>query len=347
MKIEQANIFYNYAIGHSSSEIDLIETSKTLIGSGLTNAIFFSDLKYIYKDRSNRVHIERVQPKGRQWDSSWEIEFDTNLSRDLASELTHSLELAFFEKKFKGDDTSAVSYLRAALPPFVLEDEEFELPIYPWVKIFSDGITLLSFQFDATWSNINQEDFLTIYVNLFKRYFKTIWLDDRIQRLDAEHILPFAFDDEFQFAGKALGGRKAKKLIKKMRTQSKSFLNTELSKEGRKFNLSNRTWVLHKVAGADENPTWESNLELCRSQYTNAINQIIVPSQRRKVRCKTSIWNGRPSISLMRFGDQPSSKDELFKNFGCYLSKLLGRSIDITDCTLRKRNSNHTYSVIV
>ena len=110
MKIEQANIFYNYAIGHSFGEIDLIETSKALIGSGLTNSIFFSDLKYVYKDRSNRVHVERVQPKGRQWDSRWEIEFDSNLSEDLAPELTHSLELAFFENKFEGDDTRAVSY---------------------------------------------------------------------------------------------------------------------------------------------------------------------------------------------------------------------------------------------
>jgi hypothetical protein len=329
MKIDQSNAYYNYTLGFAITDIDLLKTAKIILNSGLSQAIFFSDLKCIYNDDRGNTKVELVQLEGREWDANWKVNLSSNLPQKVKTILFNSLELWFHEHRIQGHESDQLPfYIRAELPPIVLESDKLTLPLYAWIKVFCDGIVILSYQLDTTWSGIDEEFLISTIVNLFKEYFNFVWIDARIQRLDANQVLPNAFSKEMSIVGQAITGRKTKKLLKKMLQESKATLDEDLSKEGRKFEFDNDQWILHKVAGSDQQKDWEATIDMCRSQYTNAIESLIVPNSRRIAADMQDsyIWQGRPSISLMRYHKQPSSKDRLLMEFGTSLSRILIRS---------------------
>jgi hypothetical protein len=329
LRINQANVFYNYTIGHAATDVDLLKTAEKLLKSRLTRAVCFSDLKCLYINDKGKIQLDWIQPKGRQWDPSWKISFGQDIPQAVMTDLTYSIELAFHEQLIEGREAKQTpSYLRAALPPIVLESDSITLPLYAWIKVFSDGIIILSFQLDTTWKGITEEYFISNIVNLFQRYFKAVWENAKLQQLDADQLMPYAFLDDVSIAGRTVSGRKTKKLLKEMRRNSKAIIDGALCKEGRTFEISNEQWVLHEVAGSEQQEDWEATIDLCRSQYINAIAGLIVSHSRHKVTGMQAIhlWQGRPSVALIRFRKQPSSKNALLTQFGPSMSRILMRS---------------------
>ena len=329
LEIDQANVFYNYTIGLEATDVDLLKTAGKLLKSGLSRAICFSDLKCLYIGEKGEIQLEWVQPEGRQWDPSWKVNFGSDVPPAVATDLVYSIELLFHEQRIEGREAQQMApHLRAALPPIVLESDDLTLPLYAWIKIFSDGIFILSFQLDTTWDGIDEEQWISDIVNLFQRYFNTVWVNAQLQRLDADQLLPDAFHDEMSIAGRTIGGRKTRKLQKKMRRESKAVLDDALGKEGREFEIGDERWVLHEIAGSEQQEDWEATIDLCRSQYVNAMAGIIVPRSSSEAAGMRGVclWQGRPSISLMRFREQPSFKDNLLMHFGPSMSRIMMRS---------------------
>lgn len=329
LRIDQANVFYNYAIGFEATSIDLVGTAGKLLKKGIAKAVFFSDLKFLYTDAEGKVQIEWMQQRGRQWDSNWKINFDSKVPADVAAELILAIEVSFHEHRIEGPGAEKIPpYLRASLPPIVLESDELQLPLFASIKLFADGIAILSFQLDSTWDGVEEENFVSNVVNLYQCYFDSIWVDSRIQRLDAETILPVAFQDEISLAGNPLGGRKVDRLLRKMRKESQALLNKDLGEQGRQFEIGNEQWVLHPIVGSKNQDSWESTLDLCRSEYFNALNSLLVLDRKqRKLQAQSAYsWQGRPSVALMRFRRQPETKDDLLRAFAPSLSRILMRS---------------------
>lgn len=329
LRIDQANAFYNYAIGFEATSIDLIRTAGKLLKKGIAKTVFFSDLKFLYSDEEGKVQLEWIQPDGRQWDNNWKIELDSKVPANIAAELILAFEVSFHENRIEGPDTRTMPpYIRASLPPIVLESDELHLSIYASIKLFSDGIAILSFQLDSTWDGVDEEYFISNVVNLYQCYFKSIWVDSRIQRLDAETILPTAFQDDVSLAGNPVGGCKVNRLLRKMRKKSQALLNRDLSEQGQQFDIGNEQWTLHQIVGSKNQDSWESTLDLCRAEYFNALGSLLVHGRKkRKFNAQTvCLWQGRPSIALMRFHKQPENKDDLLKSFAPSLSRILMRS---------------------
>jgi hypothetical protein len=322
-------IFYNYTIGFELAHIDLLKTTKNLLKTGLAKAVFFSDFKYIYTDKKKEIKINWIQPQGRQWDSSWKIQFDAEVPTSIATELTQAIQAAFQEQRIIGSGSSQIApYIIASLPPIVLELDEVSLSLFASVKLFEDGIAILSFQYDATWEGIDEKDFISNIVNLYQRYFRSIWVDSRIQRYDAEELLPFAFQEELSIAGNSILNWKTKRLLRKMRKESRQTLNKALDQQGQNFNIGNEEWILHEIAGSKEMDSWESTMDLCRSEYTNTLCRLVVSGRNKKIPKKQLdyVWEGRPSVTLMRYLDQPSTKIDLLSRFDSSLSRILMRS---------------------
>jgi len=334
LKIDQANVFYNYTIGLQVIDVDLVKTAGKLLKSGLARAVCFSDLKCLYTDNHAKIQLEWVRPEGRKWDPNWKVSFGPDVPQAVATELGYSIGLLFHERRIEGSKPGEVApYLRAALPPIILQSDDLTLPLYAWVKVFSDGIVILSFQLDATWDGIDEESWISNVVNLFQRYFDAVWVDAQLQHLDARQLLPHAFNDEMSIAGRQIGGRKVKKLLKKMRRQSEAFLDEALGSGGREFEIGDERWVLHEVAGSERQEDWEASIDLCRSEYVNAVAGLIVSGSKREASSVQDVllWEGRPSVSLMRFHEQSASKDTLLAEFGPSMSRILMRAAGIDD----------------
>jgi hypothetical protein len=328
LKINQANAFYNYVLGFDSTNVDLLNTAVNFLKEGVSTSVFFSDFKYMYHDQSGKRQIEIIKRKGRDFDSNWELDFN-DVPENIAVELLRACEIAFHENSIYNEH---LSYIRVALPPVFLESDNLPLPLIASVKIYSDGLAILSFQLDATWDQLDEESFLSDIVNIYKYYFKSIWVDSTLQKLDAKVSLENAFEDEFSIGGKSFTSWKIKRLIKKCKRESKQYLDESLEVEGTSFNLGGVDWQLHQIVGTDNNESMELNLELCRSIYCNAISSLLVSEQNQN---KSSfghfMWQGRPSITLLRFEGQPEFKEELLRDFSHSMSKILLRADKTVD----------------
>ncbi|WP_231573006.1 hypothetical protein [Yersinia similis] len=324
LRINQFNVFYNYVIGFESANIDLVKTAANLLKTGISNSVFFSDFKCIYMDDSKKIQIDLLKPEGRQWDSSWEIKFNPKIPERIIAELIDSYEIAFHESRVS---LNSDIYIRTSLPPLVLEYESEQVALFPSVKVYKNGIAILSFQFDETWEKMKESDFISNVVNIYQRYFKSIWVDAKIQTLDAEVELIHAFEDTFSFGGNYFRGRVVNKLINKMKKDSQKVLDDALQTDGEIFSLGGSDWSLHRIAGTENNDSWEATLDLCRSMYCNAIGNILVlDGKYKRDSFKEFIWQGRPSVSLLRFDTQSKSKKELFHTFSHSMMKILLRT---------------------
>lgn len=329
LKINQANIFYNYTLGFGSANIDLPKTGTMLLKAGISKSVFFSDYKYIYIDKSGSTKIEQVKPEISKGGSEWKVELSPEVPSYIKEEVTTSCQIAFHETQFQHE---GMPYLRASLPPIVLDNEEYQLPLYASVKIYSDGIAILSFQLDATWEALDESYFLSDIVNIYNRSFKAIWVDSNLQKIDAKVVLKSAFEDHFSIAGKDVSGWKVKRLIRKMKLSSQKVLDNSLQAEGNSFQLGNTEWLLHQIAGTENSKSWESTVEQCRSIYFNSISSLLVSQiKENKTSLSNFMWEGRPSISLLRFENQPDTKKGLYKNFSRSISKILLRADKATN----------------
>lgn len=333
LQVKQVNCFYNYTLGLDYTEVDLLRTAATLLKSGLARTVCFSDLKAVYLDEKGDAQVEWIRPTGRAWDNRWSVKFSQALPSYVVEELIFCLELSFHEQHIEGVEAKQVPpHLRAALPPVVLEHEDLSLPIYPWLKLHADGIICLSFQLDTTWEGLNEQDFIQDIVNLFQRYFDQIWVHADIQRMDAEQLIPDAFEGDVAIGGQDVVGRKARKLVKEMRKKAQGVLDASLGQDARRFDMHGGKWNLHPIAGSEDQKDWEATIDLCRSIYANAVAQVTaLPGKKVKHAPSIQMWQGRPSISLMRFKNQPKSKDILLTEFGPSLSRILMRSGSIAD----------------
>lgn len=334
LQVHQVNSFYNYTVGLDLTDVDLLKTAAKLLQSGLARTVCFSDMKAVYLDEDGDVQLEWLRPEGRAWDNQWRVNFGEVLPTHTVDDLIFCLELSFHEQRIEGAEAKQMPpHLRAALPPVVLEREEWILPIYPWLKLHADGIMCISFQLDTTWDNLGEPDFIRDIVNLFQRYFDRVWVRADIQRMDAEQILPQAYEGQVSIGGHDIVGRKTRKLVKQMRRRARTVLDASLGQEGQRFELHGESWELHQIAGSEEQGEWEATIDLCRSIYTNAVASQVVAmaSRKRDVGADIQLWQGRPSISLMRFDDQPQSKNELFRKYGSSLSRILMRSAAISE----------------
>ncbi|MDY0374635.1 MAG: hypothetical protein RBQ72_02765 [Desulfobacterium sp.] len=334
LEVRQVNCFYNYTVGLVTADVNLLKTAAKLLKSGMARTVCFSDLKCVYLDDEGDVQFEWLRPQGRQWNSGWTVKFSDDLPRSAVKELTICLELSFHEQRIESPEARQMApHIRAALPPLVLEQEDMTLLIYPWLKVFSDGIVILSFQLDTTWDGLSEADFVSDIVNIYQRYFDRVWVHAELQRLDAEQVIPDAFERELSIGGQEVVGRKSKKLLKEMRHKSQLVLKESLGKKGRDFEIGEETWTLHQIAGSEEQDEWEATIDLCRSLYVNAMAGLVVPGIGKKSERlrQVLLWQGHPSISLMRFRDQPGSKEVLLKKFGPSLSRVLMRSSEVAD----------------
>ena len=121
LKVNQANVFYNYTLGFGSANIDLLKTGSMLLKAGISKSVFFSDYKYIYLDESGVTRIELIKPEVSNGGSDWKVEFSPEVPNYIKEEIAASCQIAFHETQFQHE---GMPYLRASLPPIVLDNEE-------------------------------------------------------------------------------------------------------------------------------------------------------------------------------------------------------------------------------
>lgn len=326
--IKQANFFYNYTFGLNVNGIDLIKTATKLFGEGLVRLVTFSDLNVLYLDKNNNLKTNKIEHNSRDYDKSWKVDIIDDLQDLVIPEFVASLEQSFHDKNIQGPyNRSVAPNFRASLAPIVFEDKDLTFTFVPWIKIYNDGIVALSFQLDFESDAIEENDFIDNFVNLSHKYFKNIYMDAKIQRIDGYKHLENYSKVPLTFGGQTISNRATRKLKKEICAQSKSRLDKSLSANGKEFDCFGAQWVLHPIAGTENKVNGESTLEMCQSIISVAIiAQIRANSKNSSQNVEAVIWEGRPSISLMRFSGQESNKKIFLTKHSASLSRIMLRA---------------------
>lgn len=326
MIIQQANVFYNYTLGFYATEIDLVKTATKAIKLGVSSSAYFSDNKFIFSNEGGKIQFEDIQPEGRFWEAPHEVLLDKKVPKNIREELKLSLETAYHDERI--GNYGLAPYVRLFFPPIVLEDKKIELPLHTSVKIFDDGIAILSFQLKGSWGKADESFFINEVVNLFNSYFNDVWIDATIQKLAADIIIPQAYEGQITLAGKPIESRGMKRIIRKARIDAREVFQESISKGGRTFQIGDKEVILHKAAGSEEVDNWESNFDYCTEVYRNALSNLITPEDGQKEFASSQPlhWQGRPSISLMRFNEQPDNKKEILDRYKQSLLRILSRT---------------------
>lgn len=318
-KIRQSNVFYNYSMGLSVMDIDLLKAGTTIIELGLAQSVFFSDKTFLYCDKNGEKHFKFGKSQADIIDclSSEDdsIMQDYLIFYDLVKEESHLY-------------SNQRHYLRVSLPPIVLEDEDYgQYIIYVLLKIYSNGIAILSFQFDARWNDINESDFIKDVVNLYSRTWHKVWIDKLVQKIDGEvYANRQAFDNIFVVAGNEINVKGKRTIIKKLKEDGLSNLDKSLHySQGHEFSFAGKKKMLYQLAGTDGKDT-DNAFELCVHMYFNIVAKIIDSISDDSVDAYTFTWEGRPSISLMHFANQVKDRQELEEKFSNSIRKILNRS---------------------
>lgn len=315
--VKQANCFYNYSIGLNVKQIDLDNTARILLSSKLTDSVLFHNLDVMFLDENNNITYEKINKNGRAWDNSWKLKFSDKFEKHVTPELIMLLNISFNESRITGHQSQPQKrFIRLSLPPIVLKKSDNLIALSVYAKIYSDGIIQLCFHLEPSLENSDEEKFIEDTVNIFKCYFDEIWIDKEIQLSDAESII----------SQKERIDKKHRSVAHREIAESIFNNHTEIASDT--FEINGKTIELNKVFGSSVDPQWESNLDTCRSIYTNAIIlQLAISSDNKGYNSIFAHqWQGRPSICLMRFDNQPSSKEELYKKFSNSLSRILSRS---------------------
>jgi hypothetical protein len=323
LKVNQAIGFYNYVLGFDSAKIDLLKTGINFLEAGVSTSVFFSDFKYMYLDKSGKRYIEMFERKDRGFDSNKILESSAAIPKHLTSELWHSCQMGLHEDGIQNEVTA---YIRVCLPPIRLQNDGHQISLFASVKIYSDGIAILSFRLDADSDGLDEQRFVSDIVNIYKYNFKSIWVDSNLQKLDAKVVLDTKSEDFISNNSNYLTNWKIKRLIQKTKRETKKHLDDALQVEGNSFNFGEVDWDLHQIVGTENDDSGGLTVDLCRSMYSNAISSLLVSEKsERKTSLGRFMWQGRPSIALLRFEEQPETKEELFNNFSHSISNIIHR----------------------
>ena len=157
--------------------------------------------------------------------------------------------------------------------------------------------------------------------------FDGIWVDQHIQKIDADLSFLNPSEIELSVAGKPISNRAIKKLIKRIKKNAQNVVRTDLSKQGRRFYFDGHNLTLHPLVGSKLGDQNSLSGSLAIEIYIRAIQSIVNPE---KTKLAPIHWWGRPSVSLLRFDKQPEHKGNFVEKYSKFLTKILYKSAAIT-----------------
>ena len=193
------NIWHDYSTYFLEDIEDLHEVAKSLVKSGLCQVVYHSnDVAYWYTEKS--VKSGRVSFKNTNADS-WNTamfsdEFKEvsgeNRTKDNAYIMECTLQAVRF-RNWEGYVSSFfvlqnVSYIRGFLTPIYFIKGGSRVSLYPQIKLFNNGVIILSFRMIAPDRVITSSDFVERYLNLYQHPFEDMKVPPSLIELDHKNL---------------------------------------------------------------------------------------------------------------------------------------------------------------
>lgn len=297
MKIKDFDIWYSYSsyFIDSLKNIDLL--AKNLIENKICDIIYFSNDKILYSNNGVIIN-KKIDIEQNKYDSIGKITLPDGLGDYQLEGVYQSSSMKIAENSLFTDVFSYNnSYIRGFVSEFSIKCNNSILNLYPQLKIYNNGIIILTFRMIAGDRVLDIEDFLNNRINLHSAIFEDIFIPKEISKLIV-----------FILMGKK---NKNKKIIEKWTEKIK------IDSDNEDFNFE-KCSIKEILKLLDYEPIL--NFDFIKTIiFDNIIFSCIKDND------FGNYWLGRPTIYLLDYENQPNKSDEIIKIFDKEIASILSR----------------------
>lgn len=233
----------------------------------------------------------------------------------------------FFEEQIFSDQTlSNIPHVRVFLAPIIFCTNTHRIFLYPYVKIYENGVYSVVFREMSGDVDVSIPDFINKDINLFRHHSKDVDVSPELIRLDAKNIL---FNSRHVGRSKLSHLKEYNKVLNEI--ESQTYLAEMIDFE---FKLCPAS-TLTEMTGPGLTLTSlrefiGSALEGALFHKKSGINYLIFGNLNR-IDHKGSYWSGRPYAFLLSFSEQPDkASDFSLQNLRAF-GRIMGRESQLPD----------------
>jgi hypothetical protein len=336
LEIEEWEIWHTYSTYLESTKIDLLDTARRLVASGIAECAMLRDGHTFWRSNSTVASGSTVvEGDSFSTQSTFQLRLDEG-----CKELPDGFALeawgqaSYFlvsERKVLGEDTALPPpYLRAYLGKCLVsassENESPRLNLYPVLIVYESGVLIVEFRVIGPRSALRLDDFITDGVNLFARKFDRVEVNPGLAsfatRAWYQLNRKWNFIRRLQLMWLQAGHDLAvKQKTKKHADGDFSFDLAPLGGSDTDDLASIATTIFHTTAFIAGCPRMGLPFLLWGQAPGPAVGEF---------------WSGRPHIHLVRFRDQRRTASENEDHHGADFGRILGRVPTIDEATARQ-----------
>lgn len=320
------NVYHNYSTYFIEPINDLGEAARQLVASELCEAAYSTD-GLAYWNTKTEVREYPVSIKRLGYSNEADIQLPPGLSGYSAeciyqASSMRSFELFLFNQIF----LEQTAYVRAFMQPALFSFEQKQIILYPQVKLYQNGVMIISFRIIAPNHSYPINNLIENEVNLYKHNADDIQISPALLRLNI-HV-PLSHENN----NPASRYQTRQSILFLNKTINENYTYTEFENFSHQF-ISIKPF--EKLA--EDEPMLNFNIltEYISSAIALVLNR---PKQgikysifgAKKLRLQPgAYWISRPNICILDFEEQPDTASEIAHKFNEELGRILARSSSI------------------
>ncbi|PEW67022.1 hypothetical protein CN448_19020 [Bacillus cereus] len=326
MIIKDYDIWYTYSQYFLNEEIDLEKMAKTLVKLEIADLVVSSsDIAYWIFDEE--LCVENV---GVKYPKSNFMTFSKppNMNQLQAEFYEQAYKFEFHQRNLFTEMLNVKNrYIRAFLGKIYLKNEDMVVALYPQVKIYENGVVLLSLRKFCGNDDIPVGDFINNYVNLFTERFQELWMSSGIVLARELSVLSYE-----KLSNKEK--KRAYNAIKEGICELTQVVEDE--EQGFSFKLCNVPARGTLNLGLVTDTIFEA------IEYSANV-KIEQPLRVERFYELGTYWRGMPFIYLLDYENQPHSTNDLLDEHYYMFSQILNRVSKISQCNIDNLKEDNDY----
>lgn len=319
--IQDWSVWHNYAT-YFLQDVSLEDAAIQLVESGLCPFIYISDGHAVW-EFDNKVRIDEFEPHITHLEGSRaRIDFPEGMLGFKQQCAFDSAVFRFYEAHaFSHFYLDRVPYIRAFTGPYVFQRGDRQLTAYPVIKIYQNGVLLVSFRTYAPNRDYSVNELIDSHINLYGRKIGRVFRPVNV-----------AFHDAIaSFLTRIPGFFRRKKRFKIFSTVLEEIDKRQCIEDDGQFEHDFVDSVSPEEIFGQEISISSLKDQLIRA-IVSALNDLrnereYIWLNQRKLRYRPGdYWVGRPNVFVFRYDKQPNLASDIIKRHPEMIGKIMARS---------------------
>lgn len=321
MRITEWRIWHTFSSYYLENITDLRLLGKGLLKHRFAHAIINSSGEAFYL-RNGKIIVKNLNLTSVTGQSYGTVNLPKTSDNYLQYCLIQGSNMLFQEINVLSESyREKVDYIRCYLLPCYIQIKDNQHLLFPQLKIYENGIYILSFQLSPPEEEINLNQFIDSYVNLSQCRIDNMGIPPDIIKLAHKYVV---FNELTGIFSK-------RKLHTALLNSNKEIDEHSVSIDSFGFSLKVCPYKYY-FDQYDVDITLNSLKDIITISLTQVLDELVImmfnpPFRHRNYQFSPgNYWRGRPIIYILSFEEQPSTSTDILLNFDEDIMRILART---------------------